>query len=53
MGDEFKLEINMKNTNKYREVHVCIRCIEGVCGSIIDKLKEEINQHISDSKIKD
>ena len=41
MGDEFKLEINMKNTNKYREVHVCIRCIEGVRGSIIDKLKEE------------
>jgi len=41
MGDEFKLEINMKNTNKYREVHVCIRCIEGVCGSIIEKLKEE------------
>jgi hypothetical protein len=41
MDNEFKLEINTKNTGKNVEVHVCLRCLEGVCGNIIEKLKEE------------
>jgi len=41
MDNEFKLEINTKNTGKNIEVHVCLRCLEGVCGTVIEKLREE------------
>ncbi len=39
--NEFKLEINLTEKKNYHQIHVCIRCIDGVCADIIDKLKEE------------
>jgi hypothetical protein len=38
---EFEIETDIKVKNGKKTVYVCLRCIEGVCGSIIDKLKEE------------
>lgn len=41
MNEEFKIEIDITDDNKYYNIHACLRCIDGECGSVIDKLKEE------------
>ena len=38
---EFEIETNTIVKNGRKIVYVCLRCIEGVCGSIIDKLRED------------
>ena len=39
--EEFKLEINLTEKKNFHQLHVCIKCIDGVCGEVINKLKEE------------
>lgn len=41
MSEEFKIEIGIKEDKKSYNIHACLRCIEGECRSVIDKLKEE------------
>jgi hypothetical protein len=38
---EFEIETDITVKNGKKTVYVCLKCIEGVCGSVIDRLKEE------------
>ena len=39
--NEFKIETDIRTSNNKKTVFVCLRFIEGVCASVIDKIKEE------------
>jgi len=39
--NEFQIETDIRTSKHKKTVFVCLRCIEGVCASIIDKIKEE------------
>jgi len=39
--NEFQIETDIRIEDDIKTVFVCLRCIEGVCASIIDKIKEE------------
>ena len=39
--NEFQIETDIRTSGKKKTVFVCLRCIEGVCASVIDKIKEE------------
>lgn len=39
--NEFQIETDIRIENGIKTVFVCLRCIEGVCASVIDKIKEE------------
>jgi hypothetical protein len=50
MSEEFKLEINLTEKPKFYQIHACVRCVDGECSDIIEKLKEEYegDKHIED-----
>jgi hypothetical protein len=39
--NEFQIETDIRTSKNKKTVFVCLRCIEGVCVSVIDKIKEE------------
>lgn len=39
--NEFQIETDIRTSGNKKTVFVCLRCIEGVCVSVIDKIKEE------------
>ncbi len=39
--NEFQIETDIRTSGNKKTVFVCLRCIEGVCASVIDKIKEE------------
>lgn len=39
--NEFQIETDIRTSKHKKTVFVCLRCIDGVCASIIDKIKEE------------
>ena len=39
--NEFQIETDIRIEDDIKTVFVCLRCIEGVCASVIDKIKEE------------
>lgn len=39
--NEFQIETDIRTSKNKKTVFVCLRCIEGVCASVIDKIKEE------------
>jgi hypothetical protein len=39
--NEFQIETDIRTSKNKKTVFVCLRCIEGVCMSVIDKIKEE------------
>jgi hypothetical protein len=39
--NEFQIETDIRTLGNKKTVFVCLRCIEGVCASVIDKIKEE------------
>jgi hypothetical protein len=39
--NEFQIETDIRTSENKKTVFVCLRCIEGVCASVIDKIKEE------------
>ncbi len=39
--NEFQIETDIRIEDGIKTVFVCLRCIEGVCASVIDKIKEE------------
>ena len=39
--NEFQIETDIRTSRNKKTVFVCLRCIEGVCASVIDKIKEE------------
>lgn len=42
--NEFQIETDIRTSKNKKTVFVCLRCIEGVCASIIDKIKEEYDE---------
>jgi hypothetical protein len=42
--NEFEIKTEIRTSKHKKTVYVCLRCIEGVCGSIIDKIKEEYDE---------
>ncbi len=41
MTTEFKIEVNLKEFDKFYQIHACVRCIQGECESVIKQLEEE------------
>ncbi len=39
--NEFQIETDIRTSGNKKTVFVCLRCIEGVCASVIDKIREE------------
>lgn len=39
--NEFQIETDIRTSKNKKTVFVCLRCIEGVCASVIDKIREE------------
>ena len=39
--NEFQIETDIRIDDDIKTIFVCLRCIEGVCASVIDKIKEE------------
>jgi hypothetical protein len=39
--NEFQIETDIRTSGNKKTVFVCLRCIDGVCASVIDKIKEE------------
>lgn len=39
--NEFQIETDIRIEDNIKTVFVCLRCIEGVCASVINKIKEE------------
>jgi len=42
--NEFQIETDIRTSKNKKTVFVCLRCIEGVCVSVIDKIKEEYDE---------
>ena len=42
--NEFQIETDIRTSGNKKTVFVCLRCIEGVCSSVIDKIKEEYDE---------
>ena len=42
--NEFQIETDIRTSKNKKTVFVCLRCIEGVCMSVIDKIKEEYDE---------
>ena len=42
--NEFQIETDIRTSRNKKTVFVCLRCIEGVCSSVIDKIKEEYDE---------
>ena len=42
--NEFEIKTEIRTSKHKKTVYVCLRCIEGVCGSVIDKIREEYHE---------